>query len=151
MKADFLLARTLIVQRNTQCIKKTNPSPTEPHYSLSCALPEPYRPSEWLALIRGHQVGDLSSRPAPPDPLIAGFTQDRLWRQDQPLRLHFCLVVPVNPKTSRWRAFRPGQWVIDGLRVWSRLAHGFLMDRAPMGLRSVIPDKGRAAARRPCE
>lgn len=43
--------------RNTRCIKKTNQSTTEPHYYLSSALPEQYRPPQWLALIRGHWAG----------------------------------------------------------------------------------------------
>jgi hypothetical protein len=30
---------------------------TESHYYLSGALPEQYRPAEWLALIRGHWAG----------------------------------------------------------------------------------------------
>jgi predicted transposase YbfD/YdcC len=45
------------VLRNTRCIKKTNHSTTEPHYYLSSALPEQYRPPQWLALIRGHWAG----------------------------------------------------------------------------------------------
>ena len=57
MKADFAFARTLIVLRNTRCIKKTNQSTTEPHYYLSSALPEQYRPAQWLGLIRGHWAG----------------------------------------------------------------------------------------------
>jgi len=57
MRADFPFARSLIVLRNTRWIKKTNQSTTESHYYLSSALPEQYRPSEWLALIRGHWAG----------------------------------------------------------------------------------------------
>jgi predicted transposase YbfD/YdcC len=57
MRADFPFARSLIVLRNTRWIKKTNQSTTESHYYLSSALPEPYRPAEWLALIRGHWAG----------------------------------------------------------------------------------------------
>jgi len=45
------------VVRNTRLIKKTNQSTTESHYYLSSALPEQYRPSEWLGLIRGHWAG----------------------------------------------------------------------------------------------
>src|SRR5439155_12010162 len=37
--------------------KKTNQSTTESHYYLSSALPEQYRPAQWLALIRGHWAG----------------------------------------------------------------------------------------------
>ena len=57
MKADFPYARSLIVLRNTRCIKKTNQSTTEPHYYLSSALPEQYRPAQWLGLVRGHWAG----------------------------------------------------------------------------------------------
>ena len=57
MRADFPFARSLIVLRNTRSIKKTNQSTTESHYYLSSALPEQYRLSEWLALIRGHWAG----------------------------------------------------------------------------------------------
>ncbi len=57
MRADFPFARSLIVLRNTRWIKKTNHSTTESHYYLSSTLPEQYRPSQWLALIRGHWAG----------------------------------------------------------------------------------------------
>jgi predicted transposase YbfD/YdcC len=57
MRADFPFARSLIVLRNTRLIKKTNQSTTESHYYISSALPEQYRPSQWLALIRGHWAG----------------------------------------------------------------------------------------------
>lgn len=57
MRADFPFARSLIVLRNTRLIKKTNQSTTESHYYLSSALPEQYRPSQWLSLIRGHWAG----------------------------------------------------------------------------------------------
>ncbi len=43
--------------RNTRWIKKTNPGTTESHYYLSSALPEQYRPAQWMALIRGHWAG----------------------------------------------------------------------------------------------
>lgn len=43
--------------RNTRCIKKTGQSTTEPHYYLSSAPPEQYRPPQWLGLIRGHWAG----------------------------------------------------------------------------------------------
>lgn len=43
--------------RNTRCLKKTNQTTTEPHYYLSSAPPEQYRPEQWLALIRGHWAG----------------------------------------------------------------------------------------------
>jgi len=57
LKADFPFARCLIVLRNTRWIKKSNPTTTEPHYYLSSALPEQYRPVQWLGLIRGHWAG----------------------------------------------------------------------------------------------
>jgi len=57
MKADFPFARSLIVLRNTRCLKKTNQSTTEVHYYLSSALSEQYSPPQWLALIRGHWAG----------------------------------------------------------------------------------------------
>ena len=57
MQADFPFARSLIVLRNTRCIKKTNQTTTEPHYYLSSAPPEQYQPPQWLALIRGHWAG----------------------------------------------------------------------------------------------
>ena len=43
--------------RNTRCLKKTGQSTTEPHYYLSSAPPEQYRPQQWLGLIRGHWAG----------------------------------------------------------------------------------------------
>lgn len=43
--------------RNTRCIKKTGQSTTEPHYYLSSAPPDQYRPNQWLGLIRGHWAG----------------------------------------------------------------------------------------------
>lgn len=43
--------------RNTRCVKKTGQSTTEPHYYLSSALPEQYRPQQWVELIRGHWAG----------------------------------------------------------------------------------------------
>ena len=57
MQADFPFARSLIVLRNTRCIKKTNQTTTEPHYYLSSAPPQHYRPPQWLTLIRGHWAG----------------------------------------------------------------------------------------------
>jgi len=57
MKADFPFARSLIVLRNTRCLKKSNQSTTEPHYYLSSAPPDQYRPHQWLGLIRGHWAG----------------------------------------------------------------------------------------------
>jgi hypothetical protein len=57
LKADFPFARSLIVLRNTRGIKKSNQTTTEPHYYLSSAPPEQYRPPQWLGLIRGHWAG----------------------------------------------------------------------------------------------
>ena len=57
MAADFCFARSLIVLRNTRCVKKTGQSTTEPHYYLSSAPPEQYRPPQWVGLIRGHWAG----------------------------------------------------------------------------------------------
>lgn len=57
MTAGFPFARSLIVARNIRFVKKTNQSTTESHYYLSSALPDQYRPGEWLALIRGHWAG----------------------------------------------------------------------------------------------
>lgn len=57
MEADFCFARSLIVLRNTRCVKKTGQSTTEPHYYLSSAPPEQYRPQQWLEVVRGHWAG----------------------------------------------------------------------------------------------
>jgi predicted transposase YbfD/YdcC len=46
-----------MVLRNTRFIKKTGQSTTEPHYYLSSAPPDQYRPDQWLGLIRGHWAG----------------------------------------------------------------------------------------------
>jgi hypothetical protein len=45
------------VLRNTRCVKKTGQSTTDPHYYLSSAPPEQYRPPQWVGLIRGHWAG----------------------------------------------------------------------------------------------
>lgn len=57
LKTGLPFARSLIVLRNTRCLKKTNQSTTESHYYLSSAFPERYGPPEWLSLIRGHWAG----------------------------------------------------------------------------------------------
>ncbi len=57
MTADFCFARTLLVLRNTRCLKKTGQSTTEPHYYLSSVPPEQFRPERWLGFIRGHWAG----------------------------------------------------------------------------------------------
>jgi predicted transposase YbfD/YdcC len=43
--------------RNTRTVKKYNQTTTEAHYYLSSVLPEHYRPTQWLDLIRGHWAG----------------------------------------------------------------------------------------------
>jgi hypothetical protein len=57
MTVDFPFARSLIVTRNERLVKKTGRTTPEPHYYLSSAYPEQYRPEQWLALIRGHWGG----------------------------------------------------------------------------------------------
>lgn len=57
MEADFPFARSLIVVRNRRTIKKTGQTTTEAHYYLSSALPNQYRPAQWLGLTRGHWAG----------------------------------------------------------------------------------------------
>lgn len=57
MTADFPFARSLIILRNERTVKKTGLSTKEPHYYLSSAYPEQYRPEQWLSLIRGHWGG----------------------------------------------------------------------------------------------
>jgi predicted transposase YbfD/YdcC len=57
LTADFPGARTLLVLRNERTVKKTARTTTETHYYLSSALPEQYRPPDWLDLIRGHWGG----------------------------------------------------------------------------------------------
>jgi hypothetical protein len=57
MSADFPFARTLIVLRSERTLKKTGITTTESRYYLSSALPQAYRPEQWLGLIRGHWGG----------------------------------------------------------------------------------------------
>jgi predicted transposase YbfD/YdcC len=57
LQAEFPFARTLIVLRSQRTLKKTGASTTESRYYLSSALPEQYRPEQWLELIRGHWGG----------------------------------------------------------------------------------------------
>lgn len=47
----------MIVLRSERTVKKTDASTTESRYYLSSALPEEYRPRQWLGLIRGHWGG----------------------------------------------------------------------------------------------
>lgn len=47
----------MIVLRSDRTVKKTGLSSTESRYYLSSALPEEYRPEQWLGLIRGHWGG----------------------------------------------------------------------------------------------
>ena len=46
-----------MVLRNSRTVKKTGQTTTEAHYYLSSALPDQYRPAQWLGLIRGHWGG----------------------------------------------------------------------------------------------
>jgi predicted transposase YbfD/YdcC len=57
LTADFPFARTLIVVRSERTVKKTGTTTSESRYYLSSALPEQYRPEQWLELIRGHWGG----------------------------------------------------------------------------------------------
>ncbi len=57
MTVDFPFARSLLVLRNERTVKKTGLTTSEPHYYLSSAYPERYRPEQWLSLIRGHWGG----------------------------------------------------------------------------------------------
>jgi predicted transposase YbfD/YdcC len=57
MTADFPFARTLVVLRSERTVKKNGSASTESRYYLSSALPEQYRPAQWLELIRGHWGG----------------------------------------------------------------------------------------------
>jgi predicted transposase YbfD/YdcC len=57
MTVDFPFARSLIVVRNERTVKKTGLTTLEPHYYLSSACPQQYRPDQWLDLIRGHWGG----------------------------------------------------------------------------------------------
>lgn len=57
MAADFPFARSLIIMRSERTLKKTAHTTAESHYYLSSALPDHYRPAQWLELIRGHWGG----------------------------------------------------------------------------------------------
>lgn len=57
MTVNFPFARTLVIVRNERTVKKTGQTTAESHYYLSSAYPEPYKPEQWLALIRGHWGG----------------------------------------------------------------------------------------------
>ena len=57
LAADFPYARALIVMRSRRTIKKSGLTSTESHYYLSSALPQQYRPQQWLQLICGHWAG----------------------------------------------------------------------------------------------
>lgn len=43
--------------RSQRTVKKTGSSSAESRYYLSSALPEEYRPEQWMSLIRGHWGG----------------------------------------------------------------------------------------------
>lgn len=47
----------MIVLRSERTVKKLGLSSTESRYYLSSALPQTYRPEQWLGLIRGHWAG----------------------------------------------------------------------------------------------
>lgn len=57
MTAGFPFARTLIVLRSQQTIKRTGVTTTESRYYISSMPPNQYQPQQWLALIRGHWGG----------------------------------------------------------------------------------------------
>lgn len=57
LSADFPFARSLIVVRSEQTIKKTGRTTTETRYYLSSVPAQDFMPSRWLALIRGHWGG----------------------------------------------------------------------------------------------
>jgi predicted transposase YbfD/YdcC len=57
LTADFPFARTLIVLRSERTVKKTGLTTTESRFYLSSAVPDQYRPEQWLELIRGHWGG----------------------------------------------------------------------------------------------
>jgi predicted transposase YbfD/YdcC len=57
LRADFPFARSRIVVRSEQTVKKTGRTTTEARYYLSSVpAPDP-TPPRWLALIRGHWGG----------------------------------------------------------------------------------------------
>jgi predicted transposase YbfD/YdcC len=57
LTADFPFARSLIVVRSEQTIKKTGRTTTEARYYLSSVPAQDFAPLRWLALIRGHWGG----------------------------------------------------------------------------------------------
>jgi len=57
LTADFPFARSLIVVRSEQTIKKTGRTTTEARYYLSSVPAPDHTPPQWLALIRGHWGG----------------------------------------------------------------------------------------------
>lgn len=57
MTADFPFARSLIVVRSEQTVKKTGRTTTEARYYLSSMPAQDPRPERWLAWIRGHWGG----------------------------------------------------------------------------------------------
>lgn len=57
LEADFAHARALIVVRSRRTLKKTGLSSSESRYYLSSAVPQQYRPAQWLNLICGHWAG----------------------------------------------------------------------------------------------
>ncbi len=57
MTADFPFARSLIVVRSEQTVKKTGRTTTEARYYLSSVPAQDPTPERWLAWIRGHWGG----------------------------------------------------------------------------------------------
>lgn len=57
MEADFPYARSLVIMRTERTVKKTGQTTAESHYYLSSVLPDFYKPTQWLNLIRGHWGG----------------------------------------------------------------------------------------------
>ena len=57
MTADFPFARSLIVVRSEQTVKKSGHTTTEARYYLSSVPAQDPAPERWLAWIRGHWGG----------------------------------------------------------------------------------------------
>jgi predicted transposase YbfD/YdcC len=57
LTADFPFARSLIVVRSEQTVKKTGRTTTEARYYLSSVPAQDPAPERWLAWIRGHWGG----------------------------------------------------------------------------------------------
>jgi hypothetical protein len=57
LTADFPFARSLIVVRSEQTVKKTGHTTIESRYYLSSVPAQDFAPPQWLAWIRGHWGG----------------------------------------------------------------------------------------------